>query len=91
MAHRSAERVPRLFCFVCVWPWPHLDTGDLDHEHGGAQHVARMVAPELDAGHLLHLVEVDGLDLLHALLQVRLRVQHVVRRDVAGEAVYIYI
>lgn len=24
------------------------NAGDLDHEHGGAQHVARVVAPELD-------------------------------------------
>lgn len=42
-----------------------------------------VVTPELDAGDFLHLVEVDGLDLLHAVLQVRLRVEHVVCRDVA--------
>ncbi len=59
-----------------------LDSGDLDHEHGGSEHVAGVVTPELDAGNFLHLVEVDGLDLLHALLQVRLSVQHVVCRDV---------
>lgn len=40
--------------------------------------MAGVVTPELDAGHLLHLMEVDGLDLLHAVLQVGLRVQHVV-------------
>ena len=63
---------------------PDLDTGDLDHEHGGPQNVPRVVAPELDPRHLLDLMEVDGLDLLHAVLQVRLRVQHVVRGDVAA-------
>lgn len=46
--------------------------------------MASVVAPELDAGHLLHLVEVDSLDLLHALLQVRLRVEHLIGRDVAA-------
>lgn len=56
----------------------YFDASDLDHEHGGSEDVPGVVAPELDACHLLDLVEVDGLDLLHAVLQVRLRVQHVV-------------
>lgn len=60
----------------------YLDASNLDHEHGGAQDVAGVVTPELDACDLLHFVEVDGLDLLHALLQVRLGVQHVVCGDV---------
>jgi hypothetical protein len=40
------------------------------HEHGGAQDVAGIVAPELDPVHLLLLVEVDRLDLVHGRLQV---------------------
>ena len=61
----------------------HLDARYLDHKHGGPEDVAGVVAPELDPRHLLHLVEVNGLDLIHALLQVRLCVQHVICRDVA--------
>lgn len=43
-----------------------------------------VVTPELDASNLFDLVEVDGLNLLHALLQVGLRVQHVIGRDVTA-------
>lgn len=56
----------------------HLDSSNLNHEHGGSEDMTSVVTPELDASHFLHLVEVDGLDLLHAVLQVRLRVQHVI-------------
>lgn len=42
-----------------------------------------VVTPELDSGHLFDLVEVDGFNLIHALFQVSLSVQHVVCRDVA--------
>ena len=41
-----------------------------------------IVAPELDASHLLLLVEVDRLNLVHGSLQVAVREQLLVRRDV---------
>lgn len=56
----------------------YLDPRYFNHEHSSSQHVAGVVAPELDPCHLLHLMKVDGLDLVHALLQVSLSVQHVV-------------
>lgn len=62
----------------------YLDSSYLDHEHGSSQHMPSVVAPELDSSHLLDLVEVDGLNLIHALLQVSLRVQHVICRNVAA-------
>lgn len=62
----------------------HLDPSYLDHKHGGSEHVTSVVTPELDASNFFDLVEVDGLNLLHALLQVGLRVQHVVCRDVTA-------
>lgn len=46
--------------------------------------MAGVVAPELDPSHLLDLMEVNGLNLVHALLQVRLSVQHVISRNVAA-------
>lgn len=46
--------------------------------------MAGVVAPELDPSHLLDLMEVNGLNLVHALLQVRLSVQHVIGRNVAA-------
>ena len=58
--------------------WRYLDACDLNHEHGSSQHVAGVVAPKLDSGHLLHFVEVDGFNFVHALFQVCLGIQHVV-------------
>lgn len=43
-----------------------------------------MVSPELDPSHLLDLVEMNGLDLIRALLQVSLGIQHVIGRNVAA-------
>ena len=57
--------------------------GDLHHEHGCAQDVPGVVRPELDTAHLALLVEVDGLDLVHAGLQVLLSVEHLLGGDVA--------
>ena len=53
------------------------DPGDLEHEHGGAEDVARVVAPELDAAHLLLLVEIYSLDLIHGCFQITL-IEHLV-------------
>lgn len=72
--------------WINVWR-THLDAGDLDHEHGGSEDMAGVVTPELNASHLLHLVEVDGLDLFHAVLQVGLRVQHVISWDVTADTI----
>lgn len=64
---------------------PHLHTSNLDHKHGGTQDMASMVAPELNASHFFHFMEVDRLDLVHAFLQVRLCVQHVICRNITAE------
>ena len=44
--------------------------------------MSRIVTPELDPSHLLLLVEVDSLNLVHGRLQVTVREQLLVRRDV---------
>lgn len=62
----------------------YLDASYFNHEHSSSQHMAGVVAPELDPSHLLDLMEVNGLNLVHALLQVRLSVQHVIGRNVAA-------
>lgn len=64
---------------------PHLHTSNLDHKHGCTQDMASMVAPELNASHFFHFMEVDRLDLVHAFLQVRLCVQHVICRNITAE------
>ena len=55
---------------------------DFEHEHGRSQYMPGIVAPELDARHLLLLVEVDRLNLVHGRLQVAVCEQLLVRRDV---------
>lgn len=62
----------------------HLDPSYLDHKHSSTQNVTSVVTPELDASNFFDLVEVDGLNLFHALLQISLRVQHVICRDVTA-------
>ncbi|KAA8582159.1 hypothetical protein FQN60_008899 [Etheostoma spectabile] len=60
---------------LCIIPGDAITTlgpmssNYLDHKHGSSQHMPSVVAPELDSSHLLDLVEVDGLNLIHALLQ----------------------
>ena len=44
--------------------------------------MSRIVTPELDPSHLLLFVEVDSLNLVHGRLQVTVREQLLVRRDV---------
>lgn len=48
--------------------WTHLDPSYLNHKHGSTQNVTSVVTPELDASDLFDLMEVDGLNLFHALL-----------------------
>ena len=55
---------------------------NLKHEHSCAQDMACIVTPELDPCHLLLFVEVDSLNLVHGRLQVTVREQLLVRRDV---------
>ena len=51
----------------------HAHAADLDHEHRRAEHVPRVVAPELDAAVLNDLMEIDQLDPLRALVEVCLQ------------------
>ena len=60
----------------------HFHPSDFDHEHGGSEHVTRVITPESNSIDIHFLVEIDGLDLLHALLDVVFRIQHLIRRYV---------
>ena len=64
--------IPRVQC-----PYPR----DLDHEHGRAEHMARVVAVKTDPVDLHLLVDANHLDLLQATVQVSVVKEHVVGHD----------
>lgn len=61
----------------------YLDSSYFNHKHSSSQYMAGVVAPKLNPSHLLNLMEVNGLNLIHALFQIRLSVQHVISRNIA--------
>lgn len=57
----------------------YLHACDLNHEHGGSQNMARVVTPKLDSCNFLNFMKVDGFNFVHALFQICLSIQHVIR------------
>jgi len=61
----------------------YLNTCNLDHKHCCPEHMPSIVAPEFDTSNLCLLVKVDSLNTVHTGLYVFLRVQHLLRGNIA--------